>query len=196
MATYTFDAKVAYSPSTATFAPGLLGAIYLDTDTGFMTPLTVTPLGGSAATTLTSGTNGLIPQFTVNQTTNSLTGTQGTRVVWKSGSHQVSITSLPFLVEEVTGRLSTTSLDAAYLNATSQQASDDLREHVFWVEGAWKVRVGGAWATPGSRPAYAVLGRHFHGDTPTGDAATLPTSLQADGDKLTLHPDSPLRDTL
>lgn len=196
-----FDAMIAYSPSTNTFAAGLIGALYLETDTSFTTPMTVAPVGGEPTTTLISGAlaaGAFIPKFSLTRSAQSppLTGTQGPRLVWKSGAHQVTLTSLPFLISEVTTRLSAATLDAAYLNASSQQASDDLREHVFWDDGAWKVRVGGAWATPGSRPAWAVLGRHFEGDTPTGDEATLPTSLQADGDKLTLHPDSPLRDTI
>lgn|GEM_PF-4860928 len=194
MATYTFDAKVAYAPNTQTFVPGLLGAIYLDTDTGFTTPMTVTPLGGSPAATLTSGTAGLIPDFTLNQASQSpvLTGTQGARVVWKSGSHQITLTSEKFLIDEVTGRLSTSSLDASYLAANSQQASADGREHLFWVAGAWKIRLPGGYATPGARPAWAFLGRHFQGDTLDGASMVWPTSLQVDGDRITIHSESPL----
>lgn len=102
MTVFTFDAKVAYSPATATFLPGVIGSFYLDTDTGFTTPLTVTPVGGSPTTSVTSTTGGLIPDFTLDQASpNSLTGVAGSRVVWKSGAHQVTLTSMPWVVSEL-----------------------------------------------------------------------------------------------
>lgn len=103
MTVFTFDAKVSYSPSTSAFVPGVVGAVYLESDTGFVTPLTVTVHGLPPATTVTSQANGLVPLFTVDQAANGLSGTAGARVVWKSGSHQVTLTSLPWVIEQAAG---------------------------------------------------------------------------------------------
>lgn len=103
MTIFRFDAKVAYSPTTDAFLQGIVGSFYLDTDTALTTPLTVTPVGATATTTVTSLASGLIPDFDLDQgAPNNLTGNAGSRLVWASGAHRVTLTSMPYVTSELT----------------------------------------------------------------------------------------------
>lgn len=168
MTVFRFDAKVAYSPTTAAFVPGIIGSIYLETDTAFLTPLTVTPVGGVAGTTLTSTTGGLIPDFDLDQASpNNLTGTAGSRVVWKSGAHKVALTSMPFVVSEL-----------AILRDFMEESGIRL---VKYVSGAWET----VPATPQSWVRITYYDSTESATAPSPNTATLNP-----GDKWFQHKDA------
>lgn len=149
MAVITHDARLAFDAATGLVAENVLGAVYLDTDTGLTTPLEVTVFGaGSASTAVTSTSVGVVPEFELDQDDNGLTGEEGVRVVWASGSHRTVL-------------LSTSRVFAALTPLTSQF-------HYIHPVSA------GVWDTPPTLPAPPNARRYFFDSE--GDA-TMPKPI-------------------